>query len=78
MTQDELDLDRHLVTRYLAPRKVGESLYDAINRIIEFDIQVALDPAVSEEATKLQDTAYEKGYDAGYDYAQSIYRNDND
>lgn len=53
MTQDEIDLDGLLATRWLAPRGEGESLRDCILRIVAFDVEVALNPDVSEAAQRL-------------------------
>lgn len=53
MTQDEIDLDDLLVIRHLSPRKSGETLCDVVNRIINWEITIAFDPAVSAEARAL-------------------------
>jgi len=50
---DERDLYDLLVVRHLSPRKPGESLRSCVYRIIDWDVAVALDPAVSLEAQAL-------------------------
>lgn len=50
---DPIDLDEMLVTRHLNPRKPGETLRQAIDRILDWEVYVNLDPAVSSEAARL-------------------------
>lgn len=51
--QDIIDLDEMLITRHLNPRAEGESLRSCIDRIINWEVAVNLDPAVSSAAQAL-------------------------
>jgi hypothetical protein len=53
--QDIIDLDEMLITRHLNPRAEGESLRSCIDRIINWEVAVNLDPAVSSAAQALVD-----------------------
>lgn len=54
--QDIIDLDEMLITRHLNPRAEGESLRSCIDRIINWEAVVNLDPAVSSAAQALVDS----------------------
>lgn len=50
---DARDLDELLVVRHLSPRAEGETLRQVIDRIINWDVAVSLDPLISSDAQKL-------------------------
>ena len=58
--QDEKDLDDMLAVRHLSPRAPGETLRQAVDRLINWEVMANLDPAVSSAAQVLVD----KGRDA--------------
>ena len=53
MNQDQIDLDDHLVVRHLSPRKSNETLREAVDRILNWEVMVNLDHAVSSAAVAL-------------------------
>lgn len=54
-TTQDADLDDMLMVRHLSPRADGESLRQAIDRIINWEVMVNLDPDVSSAAEALVD-----------------------
>lgn len=52
---DACDLDDLLVVAFLSPRKENEPMRDAVRRLIEWEVSIALDPAVSSAAQALID-----------------------
>lgn len=60
-SQDANDLDDMLVVRHLNPRAPGETLRQAIDRIINWEVMVNLDPAVCSTAQALVDKGRDEG-----------------
>lgn len=53
MNKDETDLDDFLVVRHLSARKPNETLREAVDRILNWEVVVDLDPAVSSASVAL-------------------------
>jgi hypothetical protein len=60
-SQEAGDLDDMLVVRHLSPRAAGETLRQAIDRIINWEVMVNLDPAVCSTAQALVDKGRDEG-----------------
>lgn len=53
LAADDRDLDEMLIVRHLSPRGPEESLRSAIDRLLNWEVAVSLDPRVSSEAEAL-------------------------